>query len=340
MIGCAKKPGICISACLARGIDMNADVFAAWLSNQGYEVVRTASSYWYEVSPRVYQAFPYHWTIEPHDDELQCLLREHQALALRYSTPLGAACGKVSYHVICEGTYEMASAPRRARQSVRRGLAYADVEQISISRLATDGWRLRQETLERQGRADAESQEWWCRLCQCAEDLPGFEAWGALHEGDLVASFLAFVCDGCYVLPYQQSATSHLQYRVNNAIFFAVARQALRRPEISKVFFCLESLDAPCSMDEFKFRMGFTAFPVRQRVVFHPWLDPLLGNASHAVVKRLVRWFPNSLVLAKGEGMLRFYLEGRCPPTEQTWPEGLVARRSELLASLHYPAGL
>ena len=157
---------------------MNAETFADWLRRQGYRVFRTQSSYWYEVSPRVYQAFPYHWVIEPEEKELRRLLLSNNAVALRYSTPVGAPRGKMSYHVVCEGDYELKSLPRRARQNARRGLRYASVEPISMSRLATEGWRLRLDTLERQGRADAESEAWWRRVCDSAQDLPFLLAGG------------------------------------------------------------------------------------------------------------------------------------------------------------------
>jgi hypothetical protein len=311
---------------------MNAEVFAEWLRRQGYRVVRTPSSYWYEVSPRVYQAFPYHWVIEPQEEELLGLLRENKAIALRYSTPLTAPQGKISYHVVSEGpSFDLTSLSRQARQNARRGLDYASIEPIPLSRLASEGWRLRLETLTRQGRAGAENEDWWRRLCLSAQDLPGFEAWGATHNGELVASFLAFTCDSCYTLPHEQSATSHLEYRVNNAIFYFVTHEALKRPGISKVFLCLQSLDAPASVDEFKFRMGYTPQPVRQRVVFHPWLAPALNRGSHVLVKQLLRWYANHPALPKIEGMLRFCLEGKRPLNEQNWPECLAHRKVELL---------
>ena len=49
---------------------MNAEIFAEWLRRQGHSVVRTTSSYWYDKSSRVYQAFPYHWIIQPTEEEL------------------------------------------------------------------------------------------------------------------------------------------------------------------------------------------------------------------------------------------------------------------------------
>ncbi len=67
---------------------MNADIFAEWFRRQGYRVLRTPSSYWYEASSRVYQAFPYHWLIEPPEQELRGLLVKNNAIAVRYSAPL------------------------------------------------------------------------------------------------------------------------------------------------------------------------------------------------------------------------------------------------------------
>lgn len=145
------------------------------------------------------------------------------------------------------------------------------MEPIPLSQLASEGWKLRCDSLERQGRVGAETEEWWQCLCTSAEDLPGFEAWGAIHDGALVAPFLAFTCDHHCILPYAQSASAHLKHRTNNAIFFSVTQAAFKRSSISEVFF---GLDAPDSVDLFKFHMGFAAKPVRQRVVFHPLLTP------------------------------------------------------------------
>jgi hypothetical protein len=310
---------------------MNADIYAEWLRRQGYRVIRTESSYWYDAGMRVLQAFPYHWTLAPSEKELRDLLVKHNAVALRYSAPFAGPRGMVSYHVVCEDPdYDLRSLRRQARQNVQRGLEYACIERVPITRLAAEGWRLRQDTLERQGRAGAETEAWWRRLCDSARDLPGFEAWGALRDGELVASFLAFRYADCYTLPLEQSASAHLEARVNNAIFFRVTQQAIRLAGVRSVFFCLQSLDAPSSVDEFKFRMGLAPKPVRQRVVFHPLLAPFASRPAHAAVDSLLRRTPGSYALAKAEGMLRFHLQGQHSPAEQDWPDCLAPRRAEL----------
>lgn len=311
---------------------MNADIYVEWLRRLGHHVIRTESSYWYNAGPRVLQAYPYHWTIEPTEKELRKLLLEQNAVALRYSAPITSPYGMASYHVVCEDpNYDLAILGRQAKQNVRRGLEFASIERIPLSRLANEGWQLRRDSLERQGRAGAESEAWWRRVCTSAEDLPGFEVWAAIHDGMLAATFLAFQCDDVYTLPFEQSATAFLENRVNNALFYYVTRQAIQREDISSVFFCLHSLDAPCSVDQFKFRMGNTAKPVRQRVVFHPWFVPFANPFTHTAVVRLLQRNPESAMLAKAEGMLRFHLEGKRPIDQQEWPEYLNGCKDELL---------
>jgi hypothetical protein len=178
-----------------------------------------------------------------------------------------------------------------------------------------------------------ETEEMWRRLCLSAEDLPGFEAWGAFCDGQLQGSFLAFQCDDVYTLPYQQSATAYLQFRINNALFFHVTREVIRRPGISAVYFGLEPLTDSSRGDHFKFSMGLTARAIRQRVVFHPWLAPVLARPTCLAAK----WFlgqRRQAALAKAAGMLRFYREGNRPPAEQEWPACLDGQRNVLLTTL------
>jgi hypothetical protein len=303
---------------------MKAEVMAEWFRRQGYTVVRTASSYWYDAGLRVFQAFPFHWVIRPSKEELEQLLRRNGAIALRYSLMLDAPEGMASYHVACEDRgIDLSSLPRQARQNINRGLAYANFEQISVSRLAKEGWPLRQDTLARQGRSGAETQKWWDRLCMSAMDLPGFECFGATRHGELIASVLGFRCDDWFTIPYAQSSSAHLESRANNALFYSITRKAFEDPELSGVFLGIQSLDAPPSVDDFKFRMGYTAKPVRQRVVLHPYFRPFANRFICAILKSSRRYHASDYRLAKAEGIFRFYLEGRLPLTLQQWPDCL-----------------
>jgi hypothetical protein len=75
--------------------------------------------------------------------------------------------------------------------------------------------------------------------------------------------------------------------------------------------------------------MRYKALPVRQRVVFNPWLKPFINRVSYAVIKQIRNFRPGNPTLAKAEGMFRFYLEGQRPLDQQAWPEVLIRSKSE-----------
>ena len=297
---------------------MNADIFAEWLRCRGRLVTRTASSYWHSEGVRALQAFPYHWTIHPGEDELAQLLKDSHALSLRYSTSTDAPLGYLSYHTILETRhYEIQDLGKWARKNVRRGLRNCSVEPISFQDLAEKGWDLQCDTLARQGRSRKLTREDWTVLCLSAADLPGFEAWGGLVEGRLAASVITFLMQDCCYMLYQQCRQECLTSHVNNALGFAVAQALLRRDGVNSVFYSLHSLDAPSSVDEFKFRLGFSPKPVRQRVVFHPLCAPFINPIIHAFVRAAKALQPRSPFFAKTEGMMRFYIEGKKSLSQQ-----------------------
>jgi hypothetical protein len=312
---------------------MDLKTFIEWQRSQGHKIVKTNTMDWVEVSPAIYQAIPYHQLFVPQENEFTLLFKKYGAIGLRYSTPVQSDYGSISYHTIYQGPpYSLNSLSKKARHDISRGLKMSVVEPISLERLATEGWELRHDTLVRQGRVDAETQTWWETLCRSAIELPGFEAWGAIIEGRLVAALLAFTCDNCCSILYQQSRTEFLPFGVNNALTFIFTNEVLKRPCLPWLFYGLHSLDAPASVDEFKFRMGYTAHLVRQRVVFNPLVAPLFNPLTHSLVKKLCKFRPGNPILTKAEGMIRFYLQGKRPLAQQDWPENLINQRESFLA--------
>lgn len=306
---------------------MNPEVFSEWFKRQGHSVIRTESSYWVNFGPLTYQAFPYHWLITPTESELRSFLKQHKLIGIRYSTPLTAPTGRVSYHAIYEkDTYNIESLSKWTRKNIRRGLRNCEVQPITFDWLADEGWQLQVDTLDRQAHAHQVEtvKAIWERRCLAAQDLPGFEAWGAIVAGRLAASVITFLMDDCIYMLYQQCHRDFLKEHVNNALGFVVTETMIQRPEVKSILYGLHSLDAPPSVDEFKFRMGYSAKPVRQRVVFHPWLAPFFNPASHRILKTLVKLKPGNLTLAKAEGMIRFYIEGKQPLDRQGLPQGLA----------------
>ena len=303
---------------------MNAKIFAEWLRRQGLQVYQTPSTFWCEVSARAYQAFPYHWVIQPSEMEISDFIRQSHALALRFSTPVASPTGMISYHIVyTEPAYALDGLDRRTRQNVRKGLKNCRVEPISLERLAAEGWELEQDTVKRQGRNIQVESAKWQRRCRSAANLPGFEAWGALIGDRLAATLLTCQIDDCCEMISQQCHRDFLNARVNNALIYAVTETMVNRPEIREIFYTMQSLDAPPSVDEFKLRMGYSTRAVRQRVIFGPQLAPVLIPAASAVLSGAARLWPGNPDLPKLQGMLHFYQLGKLPIDEQEWPDCL-----------------
>lgn len=300
---------------------MTPEHFAEWYRRQGHRVIRTESSYWFDAGPRVFQAFPFGWLIEPSEQELSDLLMKNGIMALRYSTPLEATKGKISYHVTLNNPYTLDLLRSQARNAVRRGMKKCEVMQVPFERIAGEGWKLQHDTLDRQGRADSMSEAQWQKVCLSAIGLEGFEAWSAVVDGELAACLIICRIDDTFYVPYAFSHRKFLDLYVNNALFFSVSFNLLAREGISGIFFTVQSLDAPKSVDEFKFRMGFHAKAVRQRVAFNPLLKSLINPTTHGLVSSMVKRYPQKASLAKLEGMVRFYLQGNQPMEQQEWPD-------------------
>jgi hypothetical protein len=293
---------------------MNADIFAEWLRRQGQQVVRSYSSYWQSDGLGVYQAFPYHWLIEPTSEELHELMFCRHATALRYSSPVQHGSDAASYHAVYTADhYGFDVLTTKARNNVRRGLRSCTITRIPFERYVDEGWELRVDTLARQRRRLKESQDAWRRRGLSAGSLAGFEVWAAQVQNKLAATLLIFRMEDWFYMIYQQCHRNFLKEHVNNALSFAVTQDLTRRLNVHGIFYGMQSLDAPASVDQFKFQVGFEARPVRQCAVFHPYLAPMANRVTYQLSKALLALSPQSRRLAKAEGMLRLFLakEGR-----------------------------
>jgi hypothetical protein len=77
--------------------------------------------------------------------------------------------------------------------------------------------------------------------------------------------------------------------------------------------------------------MGLKAKAVRQRVVFNPLIEPLITEPVHRIFAGLIKRYPEKASLAKVEGMIRFYLNGKSPINQQEWPECLEQEKPEFI---------
>jgi len=309
---------------------MNLEIFAEWYRRQGHHVIQTQSSYWFDAGPRVYQAFPFDWLIEPTELELHQMMKKYKIFCIRYSTPIEAPLGKISYHVNLVKPYNMKILRSQARNAVRRGLSECKIERVSFERVAEDGWELQRDTLDRQGRLSSMMEADWNRICHSAVGLNGFEAWAAIVGGELAAALIIGRIGGTIYVPYAFSHRKYLELYVNNALFYSVSCNLLAREGINSIFFTVQSLDAPKTVDDFKFRMSFNAKAVRQRVTFHPIIEPFVTKSLHRLILNSNQRYPERASLAKVEGMVRFYLSGKLPIKQQEWPECLARVKQDI----------
>jgi len=313
---------------------MDTNTYLEWLRRQGHHIYQSQSSYWYDAGPRVVQAFPHHKLIKPSEQELKKLLVRNGLIALRYSLPVNSQKGMASYHVVLHEPYSLEKLPHQGRSGVKKGMNNFHVEQIPFERLAEEGWALQQDTLERQGRIGSMNQTEWQKICLSASGLPGFEAWSAIFNGQLAAALIIAIVGSTACVPYAVCHRNYLHNHVNNVLFFIVSKNLLSRSGISNIFYCLHSLDAPTSVDQFKYRMNFIFKPVLQRVVFHPFLSPIVTPPTYNFIRHLSEKNPTNSFLAKAEGMMKFYLKGKFPLDKQDWPEYVEHHKEKIINSL------
>lgn len=288
---------------------MDAENYAIWLRRQGHRVIQTDSCYWYDAQPGFYFYFPYHRLIEPGREELKKILRGRLIFGARYFTPMNSF-GKSSYLILCsDKNYDLASVDKKSRGQTRNGLENFDFRQIPIHELISQN-HINVDTLIRQGRKpEVWTDEKWKNYCSTMDGLTGFEAWGAFLGAELAAFMVAYQMEDYYTILHHSSVTKYLDKNPNNALVFYVTKLKLSSQDINHVSYGPQSLDAPESLDTFKFRMGFTKYPIKQTIVFHPLIKPFINSALFPIARKIAQFKPDDDFWQKLFGIINFYRE-------------------------------
>jgi hypothetical protein len=287
------------------------DGFAEFLSRQGHHIVKTESCFWYDARPGFYFYFPYHKLITPCAEELRGILWGRRCFGARYFTSMDHV-GKESFSIVCsDKNYDITSVDAHyARRQTRRGLENFSIRQIDFKELAKIGISLNNDTLTRQGRdPNTHEEKRWQIYCSAADGLEGFEAWGAFSGDDLASFIVTFQMEDHFTILHHSSATKYLPSYPNNALVFYVTKLKLALPEVDTVSYGPQSLDAPESLEIFKFRMGFQKRPMKQTIVFNPLVKPFINSFSYKAIQGLSTFRPKSDVFRKLEGIVRLYRE-------------------------------
>lgn len=292
---------------------MNPEIFSKFLARQGHHIVKTESCYWYDAQPWFYFYYPYHCLLTPDEEELSKVFGAERCIGMRFFVPMDSI-GKSSYMIVCsDKDYDIASVNAKyARRQTRRGLENFEIRQFSLRELATLGNSLNYDTLSRQNRSPRIwSERKWQLYCRAAEGLDGFEAWGAFTGKKLAAFMVTFQMEDHFTILHQSSATEYLRLYPNNALIFYVTKLKLTSPAVAAVSYGPQSLDAPESLDTFKFRMGFQKRPMKQKIVFNPLLGPFVNRFSAGIIRTIATSIPRSDRWRKLDGIVRFYRESK-----------------------------
>lgn len=288
---------------------MKSETLAEFYKLQGHKIYKSESSTWYDAQPGFYFNIPYHRLITPNKEELNKILWDIPCIALRYFTTVDCV-GKSSYMIVCsDKNYDITSVDAKyARRQTRRGLENFQIRQLEFTDLVAHN-RLNIDTLIRQGRKPSVwTEARWNRYCMSASGLYGMEAWGAYNGINLAAFIIAYQMDDYFEILHHSSATEYLHLYPNNALVYSVTKQKLSSNEVNHVSYGPQSLDAPDSLETFKFRMGYEKLPMKQGIIFHPLVSPFINNISYQLILRISARSKADF-WRKLEGVFRFYRE-------------------------------
>jgi hypothetical protein len=298
---------------------LDAAAYARFLEAVGHRVVRAGSQHWYEVSSRFYMSAPPNFVISPSDDELRAVFAQTRCVGVRYAAPLDGP-GRLSYQIACDDAgYGLETLSSNNRSKVRRGLKRCRVEPTPMAVIAEHGKRAHEDTVGRQGRDGVLGGERWGRFFDVAGRTEGFEGWAAWIDDQLAAFLITVSFPDSVEFLLARSRSDLLGAYPNNALVFTVTEEMLARRRVGLITYGLESLEPVGPLDQFKFGMGFSRRPLRQRIVFHPLLRAPLGVP--AIRSALLRFADSrgdsGVFWRKAAGLLRF--------ADETTPTGEVA---------------
>jgi len=276
---------------------MTAEEFLGFWHRQGCRTVMGAGTFWYEVHRMVFISLPYERAIRPTNLDLLKLFSRTPALVLRYPVEVSDVNGNGTGGVlVCERKgYDLDALQPKARNQTRKGLRECTIERVEFNALADMGYRLNEETWERQGRTSTDLPRIrWQKYCQAAARTRDMEAWGAFVQGRLAAFVVCALVERSYNILHQSSSTELLSHYPNNALAFTVTKRALEQTGVDRVGYGLKSVENTGGLEHFKLAMGYSLRPLDERIVLHPMLRVCLALGGRQVLKWAAARRPDS----------------------------------------------
>jgi hypothetical protein len=296
---------------------MNTETFAEFYRRCGYATFRSTTTCWYKAHPLFLMSLPYHSELSLAPGEMDEVFDANRSvLGARYfGRPSGP--GRASFLIVCrDKEYDLPTLGHKARNQTRYGLCHCEVRPVNWQEAAR-AHDLQRETCIRQGRKPEFTTRQWCRLCEAAASVPGFEAWGAFAKGGLAALALVSQCDEHASILYQYSRTALLSERPNNALVFMMTRELLARPGIEVVCYGPEPLEDLGNLNRFKFEMGYSPQPIRQLGIISPYWRGVASPIVHRCIVKIAGWTRPGSSFRKAAGISNL-VQATLPAAEPT----------------------
>jgi hypothetical protein len=297
---------------------MNREQLGGFFERLGHRVTRGASCDWYDQRTRFHLAFPHSVPVALSPAELREVFAKTGAIGLRYVAPMDDV-GRRSYALVVDDpAYDLDQLSSNTRSKVRRGLKSCEVRRVEPAFAQAHGRRASDDTLARlRFKHDFYA---WDRYWEAVAATPDVEVWGALQGRELVSYLVIPLVEGCAEILVARSQTEALRSYPNNAVVFTAVQDLVRRGDLHRVLFGLESLEAVSGVDQFKESMGFRRMPIRQRIVFAPMAErllrlPIVRRMAGAMARRR----SESEFWRKVQGVLIFHESLEEAREESTW---------------------
>jgi hypothetical protein len=296
---------------------MTRDGMAAFLTRLGHRVVRTRSCYWYDLWPRFFLAIPHSVPVTPTAAELRALFGVTRGVGARFMSPV-AGPGRSSYAFILDDRgYDLDRVSANTRSKIRRGLKHCVVRRLDPGFVRARGADTNADTLARM--RFQQDVYGWDRYWNAVAASDGIEVWGAVQADDVLAYAVVAHVEGCAEILVARSRSDALRYYPNNALVFTLAQDLLGRRDVDRILFGLEPLEPVDGVNAFKDSMGFRREPLRQRVVFHPWLARVMASRlARRAAGLMAQRRPQVEFWRKLDGALSFDAPG--PPSRPPGP--------------------
>jgi hypothetical protein len=304
---------------LVRGVSL--EEYVSVLRGEGVDIVSgVGRNYWRRGEMRSLEREPVWCLDEPPASEVRRAMRQLRALVATYVRPPDAAHPQNALLYVCRNQdYTMEGLERGARKNLRRALRELRFDFVDPQVFLQQGMAPYCETRARIGLSDGTPESFRNRF-QRPTANPACRIIGA-WRGDVLAAFLTvIVVEDWVATTASGAATEYLGLRPNDGLIHFALDYFLTQHKFQLVTYGLSSIqegDKTNTLDRFKRKVGFEAWPVHRAFVLHPLLRPFANPVTLSGLRVCTRLWPSSRALRKATGLLATCL-GKRPALADT----------------------